>query len=53
MQSILDLILAANGSSHIRSAPAPTAMSFTTMGRVTADAVVENVLQLLTSAPGP
>jgi hypothetical protein len=45
MQSIPDLILAGNGSSQI--IPAPNAMSFTTMGRVTTDAVVEDLLRSL------
>jgi hypothetical protein len=29
------------------------AMSFTTIGRVTADALVEDLLELLTAVPGP
>jgi hypothetical protein len=32
---------------HPNSSPALNAMSFTTMGRVTTDAVVEDLLQLL------
>jgi hypothetical protein len=48
MQSIPDREM-----DHPRSSTAPNAMFFTTMGRVAADAVAEDLLQLLTGGPGP